>query len=302
MLQYSAWKDEKETIQLLTQILGKYCLEDRKQRPQWAHIMLDITPQGLSTGTLFHARKTYSLNLNFIDHIIEIKTVDGEKSISLKNGTTIKEYYFAIVNALANFGITTEISKNPQEMQTKTPFDEDEEHKYYKPEIMKEFLDILHFVYHVETRFVHSLRGRNVLPGFFFGTFDLSTIVNKNNMYRTFGESRTIEYNAFDEEIIEFGFWFGDDKYKGPTFFILPYPFIDEKFEYSGEGFPEEVVHDKKLSELIFEIDDLSPKTEEKVLKFFEQGHKLFDEYMGWNEYEYATTSLTMPTNAFEKY
>lgn len=300
MLLLKDWKKEQLTIQLLTQILGKYCLQDRSQEPQWGHVMLGITPQGFTTGSLFYEDKTYSIDLNFVDHKIEIRTAESGKEISIENGKNIKTYYEEIKEALGKLGVHTKITTAPQEMEIKTLFDQDEDHHHYKPEIMEEFLELIHFAYKVETRFIHKLRGRKVLPGFFFGTFDLTSLIVNNKFNQIFKESQVIEYNAFDEELIEFGFWFGDDKYEGPTFFILAYPFLDDKFEFKKEDFPEGAVFDEKLAEPVFELKDTSKESEDKVLQFFEQGFKLLENYLGWDEYTHCTSPLTMPKKAFD--
>ncbi len=43
------WENEKETLHLLSQILGKYKLECSYQEPQWEHVILDITVEGFTT-------------------------------------------------------------------------------------------------------------------------------------------------------------------------------------------------------------------------------------------------------------
>ncbi|WP_258864076.1 DUF5996 family protein, partial [Staphylococcus pseudintermedius] len=54
MLKLAEWKDEKETLHRLAQILGKHKLASAFQEPQWGHVILDITTTGFSTGLLFY--------------------------------------------------------------------------------------------------------------------------------------------------------------------------------------------------------------------------------------------------------
>ncbi|MFC6117965.1 DUF5996 family protein [Macrococcoides bohemicum] len=63
-------------------------------------------------------------------------------------------------------------------------------------------------------------------PGLFWGTFDFTCILLYNEHIPFPDPAKVIERAAFDESMIEFGFWFGDDKFVGPTFFVLPYPFF----------------------------------------------------------------------------
>ncbi|PXA33354.1 DUF5996 family protein, partial [Staphylococcus pseudintermedius] len=60
MLKLAEWKDEKETLHRLAQILGKHKLASAFQEPQWGHVILDITTTGFSTGLLFYQSSTYS--------------------------------------------------------------------------------------------------------------------------------------------------------------------------------------------------------------------------------------------------
>lgn len=85
--------------------------------------------------------------------------------------------------------------------------------------------------YRAESAFINPLRARKVKPGLFWGTFDVTCILLYNEHIPFLDPAKVIERAAFDESMIEFGFWFGDDKFVGPTFFVLPYPFSNRNFE-----------------------------------------------------------------------
>lgn len=63
---YQDNKNEILTLQLISQILGKVKLEYAAQEPQWAHVILDITPHGFSTGLLKHKNAYFEIEADLI--------------------------------------------------------------------------------------------------------------------------------------------------------------------------------------------------------------------------------------------
>lgn len=300
MLLLKQWEKEKTTLHHLSQILGKYKLSSRFKEPQWAHVILDITTSGFSTGILFYENQTYQINVNLLDDRIEVITENKTTYIDLKNGKTIKYYYEEIESSLKEQGIHVVLNKKPQETEDRTPFDQDEIHHHYDKNISKIVLQIMHFALKVEYRFISEYRKRKVNPGLFWGTFDIACLINNDQIHKSFDEDMVIESNVFDEHFIEFGFWFGDDNFTKPTFFILPHPFIDESFSYDLE-MPEGAYLDKNLGEFVLSIDDLSDDTAAKLVKFMENGFDIFKRYLKWEDADYCSIPLGIKDNQMER-
>lgn len=300
MLLIKEWEKEKDTLHHLSQILGKYKLSSRFKEPQWAHVILDITTKGFSTGILFYNEGSYEISVNLRDHKIEVSTDFSTTNIPLEDGKSIKYYDEKIEEALKKDGIVIEINKDPQETVDKTPFNEDIIHHHYNKDIGVNILKLMHFAVKVESRFLSKYRVRKVQPGLFWGTFDISCLINYNQMHKSFNDSKIIESNAFDEHFIEFGFWFGDDNFKGPTFFILPHPFVDESFSYNME-LPEGAYFDNKLGEFILENEDISDEEAKKIIDFMEKGYYIFRQYLGWKDVEYCSIPLNIKDNQLER-
>lgn len=55
---------------------------------------------------------------------------------------------------------------------------------------------------------------------------DVSCIIIYNELENFFYNSKVIERATFDERMIEFGFWSGDDTIENPCSFTLSYPFV----------------------------------------------------------------------------
>lgn len=299
MLLAKSWENERNTLHRLSQILGKHKLSCMFKEPQWAHIILDVTTEGFSTGMLYYDDFTYTMTVNLLKHRIEIITNKDSKYIALEDGKTIQTYDKEIEEALAELGINVTINKVPQEVEETTTFDEDEIHHHYKPEIMGEVLELMQYAMKVEQRFINGFRTRKVKPGLFWGTFDIACLINYDKEHHTFDESMVIESNAFDEHFIEFGFWFGDKNFDKPTFFILPYPFVDKDFKHDGE-LPEGAYFDENLTEFVLSIDDKEAETSEKIQDLFQAGYHIFGKHLGWDNLDHATIPLRIEDNLLE--
>ncbi len=300
VLKLADWKNEKETLHRISQILGKYKLQSAFQEPQWAHVTLDITPSGFSTGMLFYEEHTYSIHVDLVQHRIVVETEQGSTSTPLENGKTIQHYYNEIHEALAKFNIHVSINTTPQEVEDQTPFDQDTQHHHYNVEISQQALQLMKFATRALAFFVAPFRARKIKPGLFWGTFDISTIINYNTLHEMFKPSQVIEYAAFDEHFIEFGFWFGDDQFEGPTFFVLPYPFVDAEFTFDLPLI-EEAYFDTKLTELIYELPEMSEETVKRLNTFFNQGFHIFKEHLSWENCQYYEIPLKMNDNQIQQ-
>ncbi|MBI5975734.1 DUF5996 family protein [Staphylococcus canis] len=300
MLKYKDWEKEKDTLHRIAQILGKHKLASAFQEPQWAHVILDITPNGFSTGMLFYKEHTYSIHVDLVLHRILVETDLGTNVIDLEDGKTIQQYYNEIQSSLEKFEIHVSINTKPQEVKNLTPFEEDTIHHFYDVEISRQALQLMKFATRALEFFVAPFRARKVKPGLFWGTFDISAIINYNTLHEMFKPSQVIEYAAFDEHFIEFGFWFGDDRFEGPTFYVLPYPFVDENFTFN-QPLIEEAYFDKKLTELIYELPEMSQDTVKRINTFFNQGFQIFKDHLSWENCQYFEIPLKMNDNQIQQ-
>ncbi len=295
---YKEHKNEIITLQLISQILGKVKLEYAAQEPQWAHIILDITPRGFSTGLLKRNDTHFEIEVNLIQSVIIIKTEEEDLEIGLKDGKTVSEYYEEIISGASKLGLSLSIHTRPQEMETKTPFEEDTKHHHYNKDVARQILKWFQFAWDVEQEFIAPFRQRKVYPGLFWGTFDVSCIVIYNEFEPFPDDSKVIERAAFDEHMIEFGFWLGDDTFEHPTFFTLPYPFVEGVELETDDSFPKESYFSPEMAEYIFEMKDGIDNTDSKeVIRFMEASCVKSLDYLKWQDTHHFFTELKMETN-----
>lgn len=300
IMKYETWKDEQMTLHLIAQILGKYKLACQYQAPQWEHVTLTITTEGLTTGVIYEGEKYFSITMNFLDDQIEIHVNDEVTTFPLQDGKTVQDYFEQITGTIKQYDINVDINPAPQEMENKIPLNEDTTHHHYDHDKAVKALKLMQYGDRAIKRFIHPLRTRTEGPGFFWGTFDIGALVVVNEMDETFKPRQVIEYGCFDEKFIEFGFWFGDDNIELPTFYILPYPFVSKDFEYEG-SLPKGARFDKTLTEFVYSLQQGDLAELDVIDETFKRGLEIFSKTLGFKDTKHYTIPLNMPKNLLMK-
>ena len=294
VLRHSEWADTKFTLHLISQILGKIKLEVAQQEPQWAHVGLTVTPDGFSTGLLFMKNAVFQIDLDIRNSRIQVN-VDGDiQSFELKPAKSIKTYYEEIVEALTSHGIDLTINPKPQEMTYKKNLNEDSTPLSFDHRDAMRGLQLFQFALREQMKFVGPLRCRKVKPVLFWGTFDVSLLIIKDKM-EPFPEDKVIEKAAFDEQMIEYGFWLGDEKVEVPTFFVLPYPFIFKDLDNESLK-PSQAYFDKTVSEYFLDLESIitSPNPSVTIQEFFHSTFQILVQELDWKDYSHYFIPLKM--------
>lgn len=295
VIRHSEWADTKFTLHLISQILGKIKLETAQQEPQWAHVTLAITPNGFSTGLLFHRDKAFQIDLDIYESRILVN-VDGNLcAVPLETNKSIKNYFEEIFAGLSSKGIELTINPKPQEMAYKTNLNEDETPLTFHWEHALRGLKLFQFALREQLKFVGPMRCRKMKPALFWGTFDVSLLV-LHGIAEPFPQDKVIEKAAFDEQFIEYGFWLGDDKNDVPSFFTLPYPFINKDLD-SSRLKPADAYWDASLSEHFLKLDSVaaSSNPSQAMQEFFRSTFDILSEELKWRDCSYYFTPLDMP-------
>lgn len=300
---YKTNKKEILTLQLISQIMGKIKLNYAPQEPQWGHVILDITTRGFSTGTLKSNGRFFDIEANLSNNIISIRTKDNETNIQMTDGKSVRDYYYEMITATQDLGLDISISTRPQEMATVTLFENDTEHHHYDSGTALDILSWFHFAHEVEMKFIAPFRKRKVYPGLFWGTFDVSCILIDDVEAPFPDDSKVIERAAFDEHMVEFGFWLGDDTFDHPTFFVLPYPFVSgEKLEVSDE-FPAGSHFSEKMAEYLLEVKTTPEQSDQQeIIQFFSASYEKSHDHLNWQNVEYSYKPLKMEENYNRKH
>ena len=85
-LSLEAWEATKKTLHLYIQIVGKIRLLLMPGKNHWWHVTLFVSSKGLSTRPIPYRDKTFEIEFNFINHLLEVRVCDGmEKSFKLES-------------------------------------------------------------------------------------------------------------------------------------------------------------------------------------------------------------------------
>src|SRR5207302_5476037 len=128
---------------LFTQIVGKLRLSMSAPVNHWWHVTLYVTPRGLTTGPIPHARGIFDLEFDLIDHVLRIRTSAGEEERVSLQGRSVAEFYTELMGCLRKIGVEAHIHAEPFGIAVHTPFLEDTEHRTYDPEYADRFRRVL---------------------------------------------------------------------------------------------------------------------------------------------------------------
>lgn len=294
LIRHSEWADTKLTLHLVSQILGKIKLGLAPQEPQWAHVTLPLTVTGFSTGPLWSGETMFEVDVDVATSVITVQVEGKTNAIPLTDGTSIKSYYDAIVSALRGSGVEVTINPKSQEMRDTWWLDRDETSLVYNASVAQKGVRLFQYAAREQATFLAPLRCRKVKSALFWGTFDVSSIIVYGKS-EPFPEDKLIEKAAFDEHMIEFGFWLGDESVDVPTFFILPYPF--QYTELASERLqPADAYYDAKMSECFLSLEKVERSGD--IQAFFRTSFDLLSEQLGWEGCAHYFLPLDMPPQA----
>ncbi|EMF48141.1 hypothetical protein B481_0262 [Planococcus halocryophilus Or1] len=282
IIKHSEWADTKFTLHLISQILGKVKLATAHKEPQWEHITLSLTPNGFTTGLLFAEDDLLQLDVDVRNSLISINVNGTTEDIPIETSKSIKDYFDEIFHSLHSRGVEVTINPKPQEMAYKKLLNEDETPLTFNQQDAVRGLTLFQFVLNEELKFLAPLRCRKIKPALFWGTFDVSALI-VNGIMEEFPEDKVIEKAAFDEHMIEYGCWLGDEKTDTPSFFVLPYPFINKDLNYPSVK-PAEAYYEASLSEYFLDLESVmkSDNPSETVQAFFHTTFDILQKELEW--------------------
>jgi hypothetical protein len=257
-LPFAAWKDTCETLHLWTQVVGKVRLALTPWLNHSWHVTLFVTARGLGTPPMPAGGRDLSIEFDFIDHVLWLRTSDGHARQLMLAPITVAEFYADVMVALRELGIDVRINEMPNEIPGAVPFPEDRVHAAYDRDFAHRFWRVLLCSYEVFSHFRTGFLGKASPVHFFWGSFDLAVT-------RFSGRAAPphpggvpnlpdeVAREAYSHEVSSAGFWPGGGAIDYPAFYSYAYP--------APEGFaaarvrPEAAFWSKELSEFILPYD-----------------------------------------------
>lgn len=293
-LNYPDWQDTADTVHLMLQMAGKVKVVRCNKRPEWAHVRQYLTTDGFTTGLIPGDEFPFQITFNFRKHQVEFKNSEGvNTSIPLQDGVSIAMFYERFINALELIGSPTNINISPQEFYDPIDFDKDEIHHTYDENAVMTWLQNLHFAYLPLMKFLAPFRGKVDNPAYYFGTMDLSGCIYSGE-YAPLETTDMISQFAYDERCFEIGYWPGDIHIPLASFYVMPYPFIDDVGENEKllQPYKARFVPQKKEFFLTLEDAFSYPNPVDSVVQFFNSAFDIVQNLHKWKDIEWLKKPL----------
>ena len=272
-LPYDAWKDTYATLHMWTQVVGKVALALAPPLNHSWGVALRVTARGLSTRPLFHRGRSFTMEFDFTDHRLVIRTSDGDETTLSLEPRTVADFYQAVLAALRDMSLGVRIWPMPVEIPSPIRFDEDRVHRSYDPVFANRFWRILAQVEDVFTRSRCSFVGKSSPAHFFWGGFDLA-VTRFSGRPAPPREGPAYMREAYSHEVISHGFWPGSGPVLEPAFYgyAVPEPagFKDTRAR------PDAAFYHRELGEFIlpYESVRMSDSPETAIRAFMESTYE----------------------------
>src|SRR5258707_12549737 len=86
---------------------------------------------------------SFEVEFDFADHVVHIRTSEGKHQRIPLFERSVSDFYHQYMAGLRSFGIDLEINTIPDEVEDRTPFDEDEHHASYDRDKVEAFHRVL---------------------------------------------------------------------------------------------------------------------------------------------------------------
>ena len=234
-LPYAAWRDTCETLHLWTQVIGKVRLALTPWLNHSWHVTLYVTARGLGTPPIAHQGRYFTIEFDFIDHVLWLRTSDGHFRQLMLKPMAVAEFYADVMVALREIGVDIRINEMPNEIAGAVPFPDDRTHASYDRDFAQKFWRVLLSSHEVFSHFRTGFLGKVSPVHFFWGSFDLAVtrFSGRQAPPHPGGVPNlpdAVAREAYSHEVSSAGFWPGGGPIDYPAFyskelgeFILPY-------------------------------------------------------------------------------
>jgi hypothetical protein len=276
-LPLSEWADTCQTLQLWTQVVGKI----RAALTPWLnhswHVVLYVTERGLSTSAIPCGSGAFSIEFDFIDHVLWIRTSEGAFRQVMLKPQSVAAFHGDVMAALRELGIAVRINEMPCELPDPIAFTQDLTHASYDPDYANRFWRILLQVHRLFSKFRTGFLGKCSPVHFFWGSFDLAVTRFSGRsapLLPDTGPLATVMREAYSHQVSSAGFWPGSGDIDYAAFYAYAYP--------EPEGFntfavrPQVARYDKGLGQFLlpYEAVRSAADPDSMVLEFLQSTYE----------------------------
>lgn len=282
------WQDTYETVHLWSQIVGKVRLSQMPWVNHSWHVPLYVTARGLTTSLIPYGPRAFEIDLDFIDHRLQIAVSSGERcSFGLKP-MSVAEFHGKLMRGLAELGIELRIWPIPVEIPGPVqPFHENETQASYDSAAVERFWQALLQIHRVFTVFRARFIGKVSPVHFFWGAFDLAVtrFSGRTAPKHPGGAPHCADWvmeEAYSHEVSSAGFWPGAGLGEA-AFYAYAYPQPDGFGEYPVR--PQAAYYHQELGEFIlpYEAVRTADEPDAALLEFLQSSYEAAADLAAWD-------------------
>jgi hypothetical protein len=211
-----------------TQIIGKIRLAQAPMINHWWQVPLYVTSRGLTTSPIPYGPRTFQIDLDFIEHRLQISVDDGRREGFALGPRSVADFHSELMGRMRSLGLEVPIWTMPCEIEHPIRFEDDHQHSAYDSEFANRFWRVLVQADRVLTAFRARFLGKVSPVHFFWGSFDLAVTRFSGRRAPTHpgapNVADKVTREAYSHEVSSAGFWPGAAGLSEPVFYAYAYP------------------------------------------------------------------------------
>jgi hypothetical protein len=279
------WRQTKDTLHRMAQIVGKIRLACVPHRNHWWHVTLYVTPCGLTTGAMPYPDGTFEIEFDLLNHELLIRTSRNERDSFSLQRQSVAGFFRQTMDRLASIGSEPQIRAVPFDLVPATPFPSDVDHAIYDPDAVGRYFEILRFSDQTLQEFAGRFTGKQSPPHLFWHTFDLAMGRYSGRRAPDRPEADNVTREAYSHEVISFGFWAGDDNVPAPAYYSYTWPEPEALSAQELRPAAARWVDNRGSSLALLAFDDIraTANPHDVLLDFFESCYEAGSQTAGWD-------------------
>jgi hypothetical protein len=222
---FDKWEPTKVTLHLWAKIVGKIKLAVTPLKNQWWNVPLYVDGRGITTRILRQGERSFRIDLDFVDHRLVLVTDAGEPvGFELADGLSVAEFYERLMELLGRAGIEPAIRPHPFGVPITTPFAEDHDHASYDRAAVERYRDALGWIYWALEGYASWFSGKASPVQIYWHSLDIAYTRFSGRPAAPNPDADSVTREAYNEELISFGFWAGDPVNRFPAFYSYTAP------------------------------------------------------------------------------
>jgi len=217
------WKDTYATLHLWTQVVGKVALALSPPLNHSWGAALQFTGRGLTTRPLPHGDRTFTIEFDFIDHVLHIRASDGAARSLALAPRSVAAFYAEVMQALEAMHLHVRIWPVAVELPDPIRLDTDLVHASYDPDSANRLWRVFLSSERVMSAARAGFIGKASPVHFFWGSFDLA-VTRFSGRPAPPREGPAFMREAYSHEVISHGFWPGSGPVQEPAFYAYAAP------------------------------------------------------------------------------